>query len=385
MRKLSIALLIALLGLTLLPALHTAAAGRIVRITLIDENGSGEDGSGQLTDMLDGTTKVELIMLNSPDGAIQPAQIHTGTCAVLDPDTAYDLTNVVAGKSTTIVKVDLDVLTGAKYAIAVNKSPTEASSVISCGILPVATTTTGPLTVAQVLDQLLSAATDLQATVKKHETDASEAAFNAYHTLFAANENTIKDKNAATQASLDDVMTALGGEIASGDWTKAEGDAQELVDQLTEAKAALGGTTAPAPAADALSTALTQLQSAANDLIRETTNEDTAGAQAAYNAYHDLFAANETDIAAKNADAQAALETAMHDVRDALAAGDWAKAQTAAKELLQEVNNTMTEMGMTTSLPTSGNGSLPLVLWTVAAAALAVLLTGVGIRRRNVR
>src|SRR5947199_2179209 len=117
MRKLAIILLLALVAFSFGPALHGYAQGKVVRVSLIDENGSGEDGSAQLTDMGDGTTKVELIMLNAPEGAEQPAHIHKGTCANLDPTPAYPLNNVQDGKSTTIVKVDLDVLTKDKYAI----------------------------------------------------------------------------------------------------------------------------------------------------------------------------------------------------------------------------------------------------------------------------
>src|SRR4051794_39450384 len=113
MKKLFAWLMIAGLALTLLPVLHAAAAGKVVRVTLIDENGSGEDGSAQLTDQGDGTTKVELLMLNAPEGAVQPAHIHKGSCATLDPAPSYPLTSVTEGKSTTIVAVKLDDLLAA--------------------------------------------------------------------------------------------------------------------------------------------------------------------------------------------------------------------------------------------------------------------------------
>src|SRR5438477_12227509 len=107
MKKFSVVLLLALVAPALASALHTQAAGKVVRITLIDENGSGEDGSAQLTDQGDGTTKVELLMLNAPEGAQQPAHIHKGSCTTLDPNPAYPLETVKEGKSTTIVKVSL--------------------------------------------------------------------------------------------------------------------------------------------------------------------------------------------------------------------------------------------------------------------------------------
>src|SRR4030081_3443529 len=170
MKKVGIIVLLALVVLTFGPASHSFAQGKVVRVSLIDENGSGEDGSAQLTDMGDGTTKVELLMLNAPDGAIQPAHIHKGTCATLDPKPAYPLNNVQGGKSTTIVKADLDVLTGDKYAVNVHKSPTEAAVYISCGNLPLASAS-GAMTLDQVMSTLLNNANDLLATVQKKEVD----------------------------------------------------------------------------------------------------------------------------------------------------------------------------------------------------------------------
>src|SRR3954451_6321771 len=107
MKKMAIVILAALVAFTFGPASHSFAQGKVVRVSLIDENGSGEDGSAQLTDMGDGTTKVELIMMNAPEGADQPAHIHKGSCANLDPNPAYPLNNVKDNKSSTIVKVAL--------------------------------------------------------------------------------------------------------------------------------------------------------------------------------------------------------------------------------------------------------------------------------------
>jgi hypothetical protein len=76
----------------------------------------------------------------------------------------------------------------------------------------------------------------------------------------------------------------------------------------------------------------------------------------------------------------------MHEVRDALAAGDWTKAQAAATELQNEVNDAIRELGaLTTALPTSGNGSLPLAALLLAGAALGLLTLGATLRRRAVR
>ena len=386
MKKLALILLVALTALALVPARPSSAQAKVVRITLIDENGSGEDGSAQLTDQGDGTTKVELLMLNAPEGAVQPAHIHKGSCATLNPAPAYPLNDVVEGKSTTVVKVTLAELTSEKYAINVHKSAAEAAIYVSCGNLPTGTTTSsGPLTLAQAFAALLDQAQELEATVKKHEFDASQAAYDLYHGTFAANEDAIKAKNAATQTALEDAMHGVRDAVAAGDWPKAEAAAEALVQAVRAGQSAVmgsAGTTTSSP----LMTAMNQLAAATGDLIRETTNKDTDGAQRAYDAFHTLFATNENDLKAKNPDAQAHIETAMHEVRDAIAADDWPKAQAAATELQNEVNDAIRELGaLTNTLPTSGNGSLPLAALLLAGAALGLLTLGATLRRRAVR
>jgi hypothetical protein len=333
--------------------------------------------------MGDGTTKVELLMLNAPDGSNQPAHIHKGTCATLDPAPAYPLNNVQGGKSTTIVKVDLDVLTGDKYAINVHKSPTEASVYISCGNLPLASASSGTMTLDQVMSTLLDNANELLATVQKKEADGSANAYNVYHATFAAHENEIKAKDAGAQTEMDDAMTAVDTALKAGDWTKSATAASALVDKVKEIQDSLSSTTGN-PTSAGLADAMTRLQTAAADVQRETTNADPEGAQNAYNDFHTLFAANEDAIKAKNADGQAHIETAMHEVNDAITAKDFKKAATAAHELVMEVNDASTEMGVTTgNLPSGGSPASPAALLALAAMAMVLVFTGGKLRRRN--
>ena len=139
MKKLLLVILAAFVALNVGVSTHAYAQSKVVRLTLIDENGSGEDGSAQLTDMGDGTTKVELIMMNAPAGAVQPAHIHKGTCTNLDPKPSYPLDDVKEGKSTTVVKVSLADLMKEKYAVNVHKSAADIAVYVSCGNLPQAT------------------------------------------------------------------------------------------------------------------------------------------------------------------------------------------------------------------------------------------------------
>jgi hypothetical protein len=101
-------------------------------VTLTEQNGSGQNGMATLTDMGNGMTMVTLEISNGTTTP-QPAHIHAGTCANLDPKPAYPLSSVVNGKSETMVDADVDDLLAGDYAINVHKSPTEASIYVSCG------------------------------------------------------------------------------------------------------------------------------------------------------------------------------------------------------------------------------------------------------------
>jgi hypothetical protein len=112
-------------------------------INLTEQNASGQNGTTVFTSLDDGTTKVT-INISGGSGVAQPAHIHAGTCANLDPKPMYPLNNVVSGQSETIVPVDLHDLTGGAFAVNVHKSATEASVYVSCGNIVAATHTESP-------------------------------------------------------------------------------------------------------------------------------------------------------------------------------------------------------------------------------------------------
>ena len=106
--------------------------GTVVTVTMSAQNGSGEDGSATLTQTADGV--VVLITLKNAPAADQPAHIHPGTCANLNPAPKYPLTNVANGTSRTIVKgVTLRQLTSGMFAINVHKSTSDLGTYVSCG------------------------------------------------------------------------------------------------------------------------------------------------------------------------------------------------------------------------------------------------------------
>jgi hypothetical protein len=107
-------------------------AAKAVTVKLGQQNKSGESGTARLTPQGD-QTKVEISLKGAPKGVPQPAHIHEGTCAKLDPKPKQGLDNVVDGKSTTTVPVKLDDLLKGRNAINVHKSAEDIKTYVACG------------------------------------------------------------------------------------------------------------------------------------------------------------------------------------------------------------------------------------------------------------
>ncbi len=124
----------AVLGAALTGTVFVATVGAQAptTVTLKAENNSGQDGTAMLTDMGGGKTKVVLDLRNSPAGP-QPAHVHEGTCANLNPAPKHPLTNVVNGRSETMLDVRMSDLMMGNLAINVHKSAQEAQTYVSCG------------------------------------------------------------------------------------------------------------------------------------------------------------------------------------------------------------------------------------------------------------
>lgn len=107
-------------------------SAKTVTVKLDEQNGSGESGTATLT-AEGSSTKVVLELENPASPDAQPAHIHPGSCADLDPTPAYPLTNVEGGKSETTVMESLNKLSGGGFAINVHKSEPEVKTYVSCG------------------------------------------------------------------------------------------------------------------------------------------------------------------------------------------------------------------------------------------------------------
>jgi ABC-type glycerol-3-phosphate transport system substrate-binding protein len=103
-----------------------------IEVTLNEQNASGQSGTATLTATDDGTLHVS-IALSGGGADPQPAHIHEGTCADLNPEPAFPLENVADGQSETDVEVSLEDLAVTSYAINVHKSESEADVYVACG------------------------------------------------------------------------------------------------------------------------------------------------------------------------------------------------------------------------------------------------------------
>ena len=104
-----------------------------VSVKMGAQNKSGETGTARLTAEGADQTRVEISLKGGPKGVDQPAHIHEGSCAKLDPKPKQGLENVVDGKSSTVVPMSLADLQKGGLAINVHKSKEDIKTYVSCG------------------------------------------------------------------------------------------------------------------------------------------------------------------------------------------------------------------------------------------------------------
>lgn len=109
--------------------MHAAAA---VSVAIAPQNGSGQRGTATLRQE-GANVVVSVVMTGVPSGSAEPAHIHPGTCAKLNPAPKYPLTSVTEGTTTTTLQnVQLASLLGGKFAINVHNAK-NLSTYVACG------------------------------------------------------------------------------------------------------------------------------------------------------------------------------------------------------------------------------------------------------------
>jgi len=119
-------------ALALVAASAALAQDKPVTVNLSPQNASGESGTATLTPQGD-KTQVVIKLTGAPSGTQQPAHIHDGTCATLDPKPRIPLQNVVGGNSTTTLDMKLGDIVSKGGAINVHKSGADVKTYVACG------------------------------------------------------------------------------------------------------------------------------------------------------------------------------------------------------------------------------------------------------------
>ena len=105
--------------------------GDAISVSLSPVGDASQFGTATLTPEGDQTRVV--LDVDSPVSNSQPAHIHEGTCADLNPEPAFGLPNVVDGRSESTVDVSLETLTASDYAINLHMSDDDLTTYTSCG------------------------------------------------------------------------------------------------------------------------------------------------------------------------------------------------------------------------------------------------------------
>jgi hypothetical protein len=114
---------------------QNAVSPHVINLTLGEQNKSTQTGTAIVKDV-DGGVEVTIALKNEPADASEPAHIHKGTCATLDPAPYKPLTNVVGGASVTTIKgITVADLKAAHYAINVHQSAVNLEHYVACGDL----------------------------------------------------------------------------------------------------------------------------------------------------------------------------------------------------------------------------------------------------------
>lgn len=112
---------------------HNAMATQNLNFNMGAQNGSKQNGTATVK-AVDGGVWVKVSVFNEPKGAIEPAHIHVGPCAKLNPAPWKVLNNVVNGTSITTVKgVTFAEIKAGHYSVNVHESAANLKHYVSCG------------------------------------------------------------------------------------------------------------------------------------------------------------------------------------------------------------------------------------------------------------
>ena len=112
-----------------------AGSAQPIEVSLEAGNESGQAGSATINSVKDGQVNIVVEVVSAvTEEQIQPAHIHKGTCAEIDPAVAYELFDVVQGIGAATVDVEIEMLTASPHVVDVHVSG-EDDAVAACGAI----------------------------------------------------------------------------------------------------------------------------------------------------------------------------------------------------------------------------------------------------------
>jgi Cu/Zn superoxide dismutase len=126
------------LALIMLAAVPSAlsAKSKHVTVTMNALNGSGQSGTATIARASGGNLTVTLDLSGEPTSASEPAHIHPGTCADLNPIPKAVLSPVVDGRSVTTIAAPTTPNPGARAIVVHKGSGADMKTYVSCGDIP---------------------------------------------------------------------------------------------------------------------------------------------------------------------------------------------------------------------------------------------------------
>jgi Cu/Zn superoxide dismutase len=112
-----------------------SASSKHVTVTMNALNGSGQSGTATIARGKPGNLTVTIDLNGEPAGASEPAHIHPGSCADLNPIPKVVLSPVVDGRSVTTIAAPTS-NPGARAIVVHKGTGADMKTYVACGDIP---------------------------------------------------------------------------------------------------------------------------------------------------------------------------------------------------------------------------------------------------------
>lgn len=132
--KIASFLVLALVLVAAIPGV-TAAKSKHLTVNMQALSGSGQSGTATIARTSGGNLTVTIALSGEPAGVSEPAHIHPGSCANVNPVPKVVLSPVVDGKSVTTIPAPTS-SPGARSILVHKGSGADAKIYVACGDIP---------------------------------------------------------------------------------------------------------------------------------------------------------------------------------------------------------------------------------------------------------